>query len=191
MARKKAKKKPRKPLAREIIQKQNELIDRWTKMGLQIAPEFQKLKQKDRKLIKQQQLSKYVYFIHPDTGVKTRGTKAIKLAKTVISQVSGEDIVIDNFITSMTEIFGTRNPALYHAIMNWHRMTLGKAGKHEYAVMLQQTAADGLWPSWEDVSDERRLVGKLSQMVDALGLTEGSRREIEDEFSLGEEWDVE
>lgn len=190
MVKRKSKKNPKKkrPLVREIIASQDRLIKQWESLGVTISDEFKNMKRKDRKLLKNQQLSRYAIFIDLETGEFARGTKAIKFAHEFQQQSTGEDIIIERFIREMTEIFSINAPHILSAIKAWLQNSLQYSSKSEVAKMLQKGAGDGTWPTWEDISDTTRIAGKLSKMLDELNLSQRARDDIEDDIMIGG-WD--
>lgn len=97
--------------------------------------------------------------------------------------------VLANFEREMTEVFG-RNERLFNYITRWYRQSLARYGEEDFARALEEANSRGMFPSWESVSNDELLVGKLSDILDLVGGSKGGREEIMEELEYMEDWSL-
>lgn len=97
--------------------------------------------------------------------------------------------VLANFEREMTEVFG-RNERLFNYITRWYRQSLAWYGEEDFARALEEANSRGMFPSWESVSNDELLVGKLSDILDLVGGSKGGREEIMEELEYMEDWSL-
>lgn len=119
---------------------------------------------------------------------KTKGYQD-RNGKTVydVEVVQFDQQVLIVFTMEMTEIFG-RIPKLFNYITAWFTASRFKYGDEELAEVLQQTKESGDWPSWECISDEELLRGKLTAITDLMAINRESREEMFEELEQLEDW---
>lgn len=100
-----------------------------------------------------------------------------------------EKQVLANFEREMTEVFG-RNERLFNYITRWYRQSLARYGEEDFARALEEANSRGMFPSWESVSNDELLVGKLSDILDLVGGSKGGREEIMEELEYMEDWSL-
>lgn len=97
--------------------------------------------------------------------------------------------VLANFEREMTEVFG-RNERLFNYITRWYSQSLARYGEEDFARALEEANSRGMFPSWESVSNDELLVGKLSDILDLVGGSKGGREEIMEELEYMEDWSL-
>lgn len=96
--------------------------------------------------------------------------------------------VFFTFQNEMSMIFAN-NPPLLQYIKRWFNYSMDKLGSDELARVLQEGYDNSEWPSWDNISDESRVVGKLSAMINRMGLSKGQEDDLIDELEQFEEWE--
>ena len=134
-------------------------------------------------------------FLDVTTGELFEGTQGKEREKQLKKENREPDYVIferqvlANFEREMTEVFG-RNERLFNYITRWYRQSLARYGEEDFARALEEANSRGMFPSWESVSNDELLVGKLSDILDLVGGSKGGREEIMDELEYMEDWSL-
>lgn len=134
-------------------------------------------------------------FVDVTTGELFEGTKGKEREKQLKKENREPDYVIferqvlANFEREMTEVFG-RNERLFNYITRWYRQSLARYGEEDFARALEEANSRGMFPSWESVSNDELLVGKLSDILDLVGGSKGGREEIMEELEYMEDWSL-
>lgn len=134
-------------------------------------------------------------FVDVTTGELFEGTQGKEREKQLKKENREPDYVIferqvlANFEREMTEVFG-RNERLFNYITRWYRQSLARYGEEDFARALEEANSRGMFPSWESVSNDELLVGKLSDILDLVGGSKGGREEIMEELEYMEDWSL-
>ena len=134
-------------------------------------------------------------FVDVTTGEIFEGTQGKEREKQLKKENREPDYVIferqvlANFEREMTEVFG-RNERLFNYITRWYRQSLARYGEEDFARALEEANSRGMFPSWESVSNDELLVGKLSDILDLVGGSKGGREEIMEELEYMEDWSL-
>lgn len=134
-------------------------------------------------------------FLDVTTGELFEGTQGKEREKQLKKENREPDYVIferqvlANFEREMTEVFG-RNERLFNYITRWYRQSLARYGEEDFARALEEANSRGMFPSWESVSNDELLVGKLSDILDLVGGSKGGREEIMEELEYMEDWSL-
>lgn len=104
-----------------------------------------------------------------------------------IEVVDWSDTIISNFRERMDSIF-ENNPKFGATIRQWLKEVISLYGKQEVAESLEEGEELGLWPSYDDISDEVVLMAKLKSLLDLIGGAPGYRQDVMDALNNMEEW---
>lgn len=105
----------------------------------------------------------------------------------VVEYVQFDEQILTVFQIEMAVIFG-RYEKLFNYIARWFQMARQRYGDEDFADALERSKANGEWPSWEDISNYERLVGKLTGILEMVGGTPGGRQEILEALEESEDW---
>lgn len=104
-----------------------------------------------------------------------------------IEAVDWSDIIIANFRERMDSVF-ENNPKFGATIRQWLKEVISLYGKQEVSESLEEGEGLGLWPSYDDISDEVVLMAKLKSLLDLIGGAPGYRQDVMDALNNMEEW---